>query len=60
MKTVVGLGPTIDIILINGRLSIGDSVLVATQEGPLVTQIRSLLIPGANEELRVTVSFVSY
>lgn len=60
VKTVVGLGSTIDIILINGRLSIGDSVLVATQEGPLVTRIRSLLIPEANEELRVTVSLLSY
>ena len=58
VKTVPGLGSTIDIILVNGSLSVGDNILVATQEGSLVTQIRSLWIPAANEEQRVTVSLL--
>lgn len=50
------LGTTIDVVLVNGCLSVGDKVIIAGQEGPIVTRIRELLIPESNEEIRVTVN----
>ena len=56
VKALPGLGTTIDVILVNGRISEGDTVVVAGQEGPVVTQIRGLLMPQPLRELRVKVS----
>jgi len=56
VKALPGLGTTIDVILVNGRISEGDTVVVAGQEGPVVTQVRGLLMPQPLRELRVKVS----
>ncbi|KAM4795174.1 eukaryotic translation initiation factor 5B [Rhinophrynus dorsalis] len=53
VKALPGMGTTIDVILINGRLKEGDTVLVPGVEGPIVTQIRGLLLPPPMKELRV-------
>ncbi|CAF2840318.1 unnamed protein product [Rotaria sp. Silwood2] len=54
VKSNDGHGTAIDIVLVNGYLSVGDKIVIAGQEGPIVTQIRRLLIPESNQELRVT------
>ncbi|XP_063314902.1 eukaryotic translation initiation factor 5B isoform X2 [Pelobates fuscus] len=53
VKALPGMGTTIDVILINGRLKESDIIIVPGVEGPIVTQIRGLLLPPPMKELRV-------
>lgn len=55
MKALPGMGTTIDVILVNGKLKEGDTIVVAGTEGPIMTQIRGLLTPEPMKELRVKV-----
>ncbi|GFN74730.1 eukaryotic translation initiation factor 5b-like, partial [Plakobranchus ocellatus] len=53
VKAITGMGTTIDVILINGSINEGDTVVMAGTEGPIVTPIRGLLMPQPMKELRV-------
>ena len=53
VKEERGLGPTLDVILYDGTLSVGDEIIMATQNGVLVTKVRSLLKPHPMKEILI-------
>lgn len=48
----VGLGPSANIILLDGTLRHGDSIVVARREGAITTKIKALLLPKPLDEMR--------
>ncbi|MDD1719084.1 MAG: translation initiation factor IF-2 [Methanoregulaceae archaeon] len=57
VKEERGLGPTLDVILYDGTLSVGDEIVVAGHVGPIVTKVRSLLKPRPMQEILVEDKF---
>ena len=57
MKKEKGIGTTIDAILYDGKLSVGDDLLLYTSEGVITTKIKSLLKPELLVELKSTKRF---
>lgn len=45
VKTLEGLGTTIDVVLINGVLREGDRIVCCGLQGPIVTRIKALKTP---------------
>ncbi len=60
VKIIEGLGPTCDVVLVNGTLKEGDNIVISTMDGPVVTQIRALLTPPPNRESRVKTEFIHH
>lgn len=59
VKVIPSLGTTIDVCIVNGQLKVCDTIILAGQEGPIVTQIRGLLMPAANRDLRTKNSYLT-
>jgi translation initiation factor 5B len=60
VRSIPGLGTTIDVILVNGTLKNSDIIVLTGTEGPIVTQIRDLLMPAALREIRVKADYERY
>jgi translation initiation factor 5B len=52
MRDEVGMGKTIDVILYRGTLKVGDSIMVAANDGPFLTHIKGLKRPKGMSEMR--------
>ena len=60
VKVIEGLGHTIDVILVNGTLTVGDTIILAGFNGPIVTTIRALLTPQPMREMRVKADYIHH
>jgi translation initiation factor 5B len=48
----VGLGPSANVILLDGTLHQGDSIVVGKRDGAVATRIKALLLPKPLDEMR--------
>ena len=55
VKAIGGFGTTIDVVLINGTLKFGQTIVIAGTDGPIVTTVKALLTPKKMQDLRVKV-----
>jgi translation initiation factor 5B len=60
VKQIEGLGTTIDVVLVNGMLKEGDTIVVCGLSGPIVTTIRALLTPQPMREIRVKGQYIHH
>lgn len=57
VKEEVGLGTTLDVILYDGELNVGDTIVVGSLGAPVITKIRALLKPRPLSEMRAEEKF---
>jgi len=57
VKEERGLGHTIDTIIYDGEIKVGDTIVIGGKEAPYVTKVRALLKPKPNREIRVEERF---
>ena len=60
VKAIGGFGTTIDIVLVNGRLKFGQTIVLAGTDGPIVTTIKALLTPSKMQDLRVKNQYIEH
>jgi translation initiation factor 5B len=60
VKKISGVGTTVDVVLVNGKLRVGDTIVLAGFNGPIVTKIRALLTPQPMKEIRVKGEYVHH
>ncbi|HLL61311.1 MAG TPA: translation initiation factor IF-2, partial [Candidatus Nitrosocosmicus sp.] len=52
VKEEIGLGPSANIILLDGIIKQGDLIVVAKRESAVITKVKSLLLPKPLDEMR--------
>jgi translation initiation factor 5B len=57
VKEERGLGFTIDAIIYDGVIGVGDTIVIGGREKPITTKVRALLKPKPNREIRVEERF---
>jgi translation initiation factor 5B len=57
VKEEKGLGTTLDVILYDGIINIGDEIGIATAGGAMSTKVRALLQPRPNQEILIEDKF---
>merc|ERR1719430_708374 len=60
VKAIGGFGTTIDIVLVNGRLKFGQTIVLAGTDGPIVTTVKALLTPAKMQDLRVKNQYIEH
>jgi translation initiation factor 5B len=57
VKEAKGFGTTVDVVLYDGSVREGDTLVVGGQDGPIVTEVRALLQPRPLAEIRTESRF---
>ena len=52
VKEEIGLGPSANLVLIEGILKVGDIILVAKRDKAITTKVKALLLPKPLDEMR--------
>ena len=52
VKEEIGLGTTVNAIIYDGVLNVGDEIALGGKEGPIVTSVRAILVPKPLDEIR--------
>ena len=52
VKDEPGLGKTINAIIYDGSLKVGDTIVLGGREKPIVTEVRAILVPKPLDEIR--------
>merc|ERR1711892_973973 len=60
VKAIGGFGTTIDVVLVNGRLRFGQTIILTGTEGPIVTTVKALLTPSKMQDLRVKNQYIEH
>ena len=60
VKVMDGVGTTIDVILVNGTLKIGDKIIIGGLYGPIRTTVKMLLTPHPMKEMRVKSEHITH
>ncbi|KAI1721426.1 elongation factor tu GTP binding domain-containing protein [Ditylenchus destructor] len=60
VRSLPGLGTTIDVILVNGTLHTNDAIVLTGIDGAIITTIRDLLMPQPLKEIRVKNDYDHY
>jgi len=53
VRSLPGLGTTVDVILVNGTLRVNDAIVLTGTDGAIVASVRDLLMPPPLREIRV-------
>jgi translation initiation factor 5B len=60
VKSIDGLGMTVDVLVVNGFLREGDKAVFCTLDGPVVVEIRGLLTPPPSREMRIKSEYIHH
>ena len=60
VKVLEGVGTTMDVILVNGTLKIGDKIVIGGLYGPIRTSVKMLMTPHPMKEMRVKSEYITH
>jgi translation initiation factor aIF-2/yIF-2 len=60
VRELEGVGKTIDIILVNGTINVGDKIMFLTNNGCETSIIKRIYSPPENKEIRVKTDLISH
>jgi translation initiation factor 5B len=60
VKSIDGLGMTVDVLVVNGFMREGDKAVFCTLDGPVVVEVRGLLTPPPSREMRIKSEYIHH
>jgi len=60
VKVLESVGTTIDVVLVNGTIHVGDKIVIGGLLGPIKTVVKIILLPKPMKEMRVKCEYERY